>query len=114
MRRREFIAGAAASLVLPLSAPAQETRRRIGLLFVNELPPTWQSAWLDGLRSHGWVDGKNLTLEPRFARSRDRLPAMAAELVTLGANVLMAGNPTIGHSPEIGNHNYTDCICGGG
>jgi putative tryptophan/tyrosine transport system substrate-binding protein len=93
MRRREFIAGAAASLVLPLAAPAQETRRRLGLLFVNELPPTWQSAWLDGLRSHGWVDGKNLTLEPRFARSQDRLPAMAAELVALGVDVLMAGNP---------------------
>jgi putative ABC transport system substrate-binding protein len=93
MRRREFIAGAAASLVLPMSARAQETRRRIGLLLVNELPPSWQSAWLDGLRSHGWVDGKNLTLEFRFARSQDRLPAMAEELVAFGADVLMAGNP---------------------
>jgi hypothetical protein len=36
MKRREFIAAAAAFLVSP--AVTQETRRRIGLLFVNELP----------------------------------------------------------------------------
>ncbi|WP_245315465.1 ABC transporter substrate-binding protein [Bradyrhizobium yuanmingense] len=91
MKRREFIAATAALLLSP--AVAQEIRRRIGLLFVNELPPAWQSAWLDGLRNHGWVEGKNLTFEYRFARSQDRLPAMAAELVAVGADVLMAGNP---------------------
>ena len=52
-----------------------------------------QNAWLDGLRNHGWIDGKNLIIEYRFARSQDRLPALAAELVALGPDLLIAANP---------------------
>ena len=70
----------------------RRTRRQIGFLAINELVPTWQKAWLEGLRSNGWIEEKNLTIEYRFARSQDRLPALATELVALGPDLIMAGN----------------------
>jgi putative ABC transport system substrate-binding protein len=54
--------------------------------------PTVQKAWLDGLRNHGWIDGRNLIIEYRYAPSQDRLPAFAAELVALSPDVLIAPN----------------------
>ena len=50
-------------------------------------------ALLDGLRNHGWIDGRNLIIEYRYAQSPDRLPASAAELVALGPDLILAGNP---------------------
>jgi putative ABC transport system substrate-binding protein len=93
MRRRKFIATTAALLVSPWYSWAQETRRRLGFLATNELAPTLQNAWLDGLRNHGWIDGRNLTIEYRYAQSLDRLPALAAELVALSPDLLIASNP---------------------
>src|SRR5882724_7968822 len=92
MRRREFIAATTALLVSPRRSLAQGTRRRVGFLTVNEVEPTAQKAWLDGLRNHGWIDGRNLIIEYRFAPSQDRLPAFAAELVALSPDVLIAPN----------------------
>ena len=80
-------------LVSPRRSLAQGTRRQLGFLAINELLPTWQNAWLDGLRQHGWIDGKNLIIEYRFGRSQDRLPAFAAELVALSPELLIVGNP---------------------
>ena len=48
---------------------------------------------LDGLRNHGWIDGRNLIIEYRYAQSQDRLPALAAELVALSPDLLIAANP---------------------
>jgi putative tryptophan/tyrosine transport system substrate-binding protein len=93
MGRREFIAATTALLVSPRRSLAQGTRRQLGFLAIYELLPTLQNAWLDGLRDHGWVDGKNLIIEYRFGRSQDRLPALAAELVALSPDLLVAGNP---------------------
>ena len=46
---------------------------------------------LDALRELGYVEGKNLTFERRFAEDRlDRLPKLAAELVSLKVDVIMA------------------------
>jgi putative ABC transport system substrate-binding protein len=93
MKRREFIAASAALLVSPRRSQAQGARRRVGFLAMDVVPPTIQNAWLDGLRNHGWIDGRNLTIEYRYAPSVDRLPALAAELVALSPDVLIAPNP---------------------
>src|SRR5215211_7856648 len=93
MKRREFIAGTTVLLVSPRHSWPQGTRRRVGFLAINELAPTLQNAWLDGLRNHGWIDGRNLIIEYRYARSQDRLPALAAELVALSPDLLIASNP---------------------
>src|SRR6478672_5857650 len=93
MKRREFIAATTALLLSPRLSLAQGARRRVGFLTVNEVEPTVQKAWLDGLRNHGWIDGRNLIIEYRLAPSQDRLPAFAAELVALSPDVLIAANP---------------------
>ena len=93
MKRREFIAATAALLVSPRRSRAQGTRRRLGFLAMDELVPTIQKALLDGLRNHGWIDGRNLIIEYRYAQSQDRLPALAAELVALSPDLLIAISP---------------------
>jgi putative tryptophan/tyrosine transport system substrate-binding protein len=93
MKRREFIAASAALLVSPRRSLAQGTRRRVGFLAMDVVEPTIQKTWLEGLRNHGWIDGKNLTIEYRYAPSQDRLPAFAAELVALSPDLLIAPNP---------------------
>ena len=65
MRRREFIAATAALLVSPRLSRAQGTRRRVGFLAMTDPVPTIDSAWLAGLRNHGWIDGTNLIIEYR-------------------------------------------------
>jgi len=93
MKRREFIAATAALLVSLRRSRAQGTRRRLGVLVLGERSPTMDNALLDGLRNHGWIDGRNLIIEYRYAQSQDRLPASAAELVALSPDLLLAGNP---------------------
>jgi putative tryptophan/tyrosine transport system substrate-binding protein len=70
MKRREFIAATAALLVSPRRSRAQGTRRRVGYLAMDVVEPTVHKAWLDGLRNHGWIDGKNLIIEYRYAPPR--------------------------------------------
>ena len=92
MKRREFIAASAALLVSPRRSLAQGTRRRVGFLAMDVVP-TVRKAWLDGLRNQGWIDGRNLVIGYRYARSQDRLPAFAAELVALSPDLFIASNP---------------------
>jgi putative tryptophan/tyrosine transport system substrate-binding protein len=87
MRRREFITllGGAAAWVSP--ARAQEPRRVIGVLSglggLSFLP---MPALVQGLKDAGFVEGRNISIEIRWADGHyDRLPSLAAELV--GRNV---------------------------
>ena len=96
MKRREFIAAAtAAVLVSPPRLRAQGTPRRIGFLGAWADEPARdpvRAAWLSGLREKGWIEGKNLLVEYRYAS--DRLPALAAELVALTPELIVApGSP---------------------
>src|SRR5258707_5508606 len=93
MKRREFIAATAVLLVSTRRSLAQGTPRRLGVLVLGERLSTMNKALLDGLRNHGWIDGRNLIIEYRYAQSQDRLPASAAELVALSPDLLLAGNP---------------------
>ena len=90
MRRREFIAATAPLLVSPRRSRAQGTRRRLGVLHPTRAVPI---ELLNGLRDRGWIDGRNLIIEYRYAQSEDRLPASAAELVALNPDLLIASNP---------------------
>ena len=64
----------------------------VGLAF-SPLVPIDDIALLDGLRNRGWIDGQNLIIEYRHAQSQDRLPALAAELVALSPDLLIAVGP---------------------
>ena len=95
MKRREFITllgGAAAAW--PLAAYAQQAGKvyRIGV-FTSGAPlnsKTW-SIFIDGLKELGWTEGKNIAFEPRYAENDlARLPELAAELVRLNVDVILA------------------------
>ncbi|MBR1149049.1 ABC transporter substrate-binding protein [Bradyrhizobium sp. AUGA SZCCT0431] len=94
MKRREFIAATAALLVSPRRSWAQGRPRRIGFLgaWVDEPARNpVHAAWLSGLREKGWIEGNNLLVESRLAQ--DRLPALAAELVALTPELIIASGP---------------------
>ena len=99
MKRREFITlvgGAAASA--PFAARAQQPAGRV--YRVGYLATGWREqqldltkAFVEGLRSVGYRVGENVVIEYRFAGGEtDRVPALAAELVRLGVDVISAGN----------------------
>jgi putative ABC transport system substrate-binding protein len=97
MRRREFIAAlGGAALAWPTTARAQRPQRmpRIGILWhaadAKEEEP-YYSALLDGFRAIGYVDGRNATFLHRFPNEMpERFKSMAAELVSLKADVLVS------------------------
>ena len=91
MRRRKFIAATATLLVSSRRSRAQGTRRRLGVLSLRSAFP--MVLFLDGLRNHGWIVGRNLIIDERDAQSEDRLPALAAELVALSPDLLIAVSP---------------------
>src|SRR5262247_2273276 len=73
---------------------AQPTKTyRIGVLS-NASGPEVLSLWnafRQGLRDHAWVEGKNVVIEYRWAEGRvERFPALAAELVSLTPDVIVA------------------------
>jgi putative ABC transport system substrate-binding protein len=99
MKRREFIAGiAGGALAWPLSARAQQpTARvyRVGSLAVSsrEQSLDYVRAFEEGLRGLGYRLGENLVIEYRFAEGElGRLPALAAELVRLGVDVIVTAS----------------------
>jgi putative ABC transport system substrate-binding protein len=58
-------------------------------------------AFRQGLRELGYVDGKNIMIEWRFAEGKaDRLPALAAELVRLKVEVIVTSGPTVTRSAK--------------
>jgi putative ABC transport system substrate-binding protein len=99
MRRREFIALVGSTAVAwPQTASAQQAAKiaRIGFLALNMAPsPHLREAFLQGLRDLGYVEGRNLMIEYRDAEGKpERLPALAAELVALKVDVILAaGEP---------------------
>jgi putative ABC transport system substrate-binding protein len=85
-----------AALIVPFTAKAQQTRKiwRIGFLGAASRSTMTDrvEAYREALRELGYVDGKNLAMEYRFADGRlDRLPALAAELVALKVDLIQAG-----------------------
>jgi ABC-type uncharacterized transport system substrate-binding protein len=82
--------------VAPLSAEAQQASkvRQIGYLVLSPLadpPSAERAAFLDGLRGLGYVAGRNIVIEYRSAAwNRELLPDLAAELVALKVDVIVA------------------------
>src|SRR3954451_12222366 len=99
MIRREFVTllgGAAAAW--PLAARGQQPGRvrRVGVLMLTSADEpesqTYIAAFLQGLQEAGWAVGRNLRIDYRWSGTdRVRLNQHAAELISLGRDVVLAG-----------------------
>src|SRR5215472_12152662 len=95
LSRREFITLIGSAAAWPLAARAQqaESTPRIGLLWPGDAPPASprMESFRQGLRALGFVDGQNVIIEVRYAqRGPQQLPELAAELVRLKVDVILA------------------------
>lgn len=94
MRRRSFLGLIGGAAALPLKVRAQPARPIIGLLLhgVPSRITHFVAAFHQGLNETGYVEGRNVEVEYRYAEGRpERLPLLAAELVRLGVAVIAAG-----------------------
>jgi putative ABC transport system substrate-binding protein len=100
INRRSWLLGALSMATVPFVAHAQAPPRsvRIGLL-ASSSPSSTESghiwgAFFQALRDFGWAEGQNVVFEGRYyGDSVERLPAFAAELVSLQVDVIVAGAP---------------------
>src|SRR5580765_5216086 len=99
VQRRDFLITAGALLAAPLGTEAQQTAKiaRIGWLRDRSAAaPHLRDAFLQGLRDLGYVEGRNVVIEYRDAEGKvERLPALAAELVALKVDVILAAGGTL-------------------
>jgi len=100
LERRTFLTMAAGSLLAaPLAAWAQEARAlpRLGMLLTGSPSDMRQSRELDALTKKlgelGWVEGRTLGVETRWAKTTDSLPGLAADLVRLGVDIILTPGP---------------------
>jgi putative ABC transport system substrate-binding protein len=94
-RRQLVIVIGASALAAPLASFAQKHDKvwRVGFLIARRLAPgdtNYYRAFLEGMRERGYVEGKNLVIEWRYADGKfERLPELAAELVQLKVDVIV-------------------------
>jgi ABC-type uncharacterized transport system substrate-binding protein len=100
MRRRDFITLVGSAAAMPLVARAQQptsTIRRIGILIPESMLAArgLLEAFRQGLKEMGWVEGQNIAFEYRSADGKgDALPKIAAELVQLRLDAILAEGTT--------------------
>jgi ABC-type uncharacterized transport system substrate-binding protein len=102
MRRRDFImllGGPAAAWPLAVRGQQAERMRRVGALFpIAESDPEQaarRTALQQTLEQFGWMEGKNVQLDFRFAGSPDRFSPLAKEIVAQQPDVIFAQTPGV-------------------
>jgi putative ABC transport system substrate-binding protein len=91
MRRREFITmfgGAAAAWPRMVRAQQPKRMRRIGLLMGDSSAQPYVTAFVQALRTLGWIDGENLSIDVRW-NADERPNALAGELVGLAPDAIL-------------------------
>ncbi|MGB8606756.1 ABC transporter substrate-binding protein [Bradyrhizobium sp.] len=94
MKRRTFIAGLSCSATWPLLARAQQPARLPTIGFLGAASPEVASQWVlafaKRLRELGWVEGRTVAIEYRWAEAHtERYSEIAAELVRLKVDVIV-------------------------
>ena len=98
-RRRFLLNSLASALAAPLAAGAQPAGKVYRIGFLGPGTPITFAPGIEalrlGLRDHGYVEGRNITIKYRWAENRyERLPELAAELVRLTPDVIITqGTP---------------------
>ena len=103
--RRQFLVAAGTLVLAPIAAEAQPARKAYRLGFLSSSPRAADgspgnrhlAALIERLQELGYAQGANLRIEARYAEGKlERLPALAAELVALDVDaILAAGNPAV-------------------
>jgi putative ABC transport system substrate-binding protein len=110
-RRRFLLTSLAGALAAPFTAEAQQPppkTGRLGYLSLRSGPERVDEAFRQGLRERGYVEGQKISVEYRWADWKpDRLPALAAELVRLNVDVIVA---TPGNIPALAVKKVTRTI----
>jgi putative ABC transport system substrate-binding protein len=104
IRRREFITLLGGAATWPLTARAQQRDRirHVGMLLSSTSDDpvfqTWVGAFLQGLAQSGWLIGRNVQIDTRWAGAKaDDIRRHAQELVALAPDVILAhGSLTVG------------------
>jgi putative tryptophan/tyrosine transport system substrate-binding protein len=93
MRRRRFMALLGSAVVWPLAARAQQGKMPVIGILASVSPAPYApfiAAIKEGLRQTGYVEGRNVAIEYRWAEGQyDRLPQLASELVESGVAVMI-------------------------
>ena len=106
MRKKITVLAFSAMLfALCVSADAQQPKKVPRIAYLGggsaELERAWLDAFLQGLQELGYFEGKNIVVERRFAAGRyDELPELAAELVRLKVDVILAASTPVAHSAK--------------
>jgi putative ABC transport system substrate-binding protein len=99
LARRRFLALVSGGLLAaPLVAEAQPVGKVYRIGFLGTATPSLMSVWLtafrEGLRERGYVEGKNIAMEYRWGEGKpERFPGLAAELVKLKVDVIVTSGP---------------------
>jgi len=93
--RRRFVAAAGALLAAPHAALAQPKPRRVGVLRVRSIPPTFIEPFRGELRALGYVEGRSLTIDFGFAPSVPQLPQVAEQLAGRVEVLVASGTPSV-------------------
>jgi putative ABC transport system substrate-binding protein len=94
VRRRQFITLLGGAAACPLAARAQQKLPTIGFLGTTTASAwgPWTAAFVQRLRELGWIEGRNLAIEYRWADARsERFAEIAAEFVRLKVDVIVTG-----------------------
>ena len=97
IQNRKLVGIVALAVILAICearAEAQQPTKVPRIGFLSPFSPSdnalWHQAFRLGLRDLGWVEGKNISIEYRYAEGRnDRLPDLAADLVRLKVDVIV-------------------------
>ena len=94
MRRREFITLVGGAAAWPLAARAQQLAKQRTIGFLGSSTPLamsqWVAAFVQRLRDLGWIEGRTVTIEYRWAEGRSsRAAEIAAEFVQLKVDVIV-------------------------
>jgi putative ABC transport system substrate-binding protein len=101
LKRREFITLLGGAAAWPLAARAQQTGKLPTIGYLGSATPALQSQWaaafVQRLRELGWIEGRTIAIEYRWAEGRsDRYAEIAAELVRLKVDVIvMSGTAAV-------------------
>src|SRR5215471_7299822 len=111
MRRREFITLVGGAAAWPLAARAQQLAKQRTIGFLGSSTPLamsqWVAAFVQRLRDFGWIEGRTITIEYRWAEGRSsRAAEIAAEFVRLKVDVIV----TYGTSPVLAAKQATSVI----